>query len=286
MNQINENTNRKKVSLALGGGGAKSFAHIGVINVLRENGIEVDFLATCSAGSLVGALIATDVPIEKIKEKFREILNRVMWFKPTISKKAILSQRNYREIMKDLCGDALIEDAVIPIAIVTTNLNTGKLKAFTEGNLSDAVTASSAFPGMYKPVKIGRDYYVDGGLLDSIPADICRDYVGEDGIVITVSLDGYLSREIEKINIFSMMYRAIYIPLINNREKIIEENSDIRLNVFGFQEFNFTNWREIFRFYSMSKLEKFIKLGEEATRAQLDDIKKLLEADVKEQRNN
>lgn len=265
--------NRKKVGIAFGGGGAKSFAHIGVINVLRENDIPVDFLATCSAGSLIGALIACGLDSDKILVKFSEIVKRLSWFRPTISKKAILSQRNFGNILLDLCGDIDIEELEIPIKIVSTNLNKGSLKAFSSGNLKNAVTASSAFPGMYKPVKIGEDYYVDGGLLDSIPADICRNEVGEEGIVISISLDGHLSEKIDKINIFSMMYRAIYIPLISNRQKIIEENSDIVIRVFEHQEFNFRNWREIFRFYSVSKMEEFIKLGEEATRKQINEIR-------------
>ncbi|BEP28937.1 patatin-like phospholipase family protein [Helicovermis profundi] len=266
----------KKVGIAFGGGGAKSFAHIGVINVLRENNIPIDFIATCSAGSMIGALIANGIKSEIILNKFSEIVKRLSWFRPTISKKAILSQRNFGNIISDLCGNINIEDLNLPMKIIATNLNTGKLHVFSSGNLKNAVTASSAFPGMYKPVKIGECFYVDGGLLDSIPADVCRDEVGNEGIVISISLDGHLSRQIDKINIFSMMYRAIYIPLINNREKIIKENSDIVIKVFEHQEFNFRNWREIFRFYSSSKMENFIKLGEEAAREQIDEIKAAL----------
>ncbi len=278
MNNMENRTSKNKISLAFGGGGAKSFAHLGVVNILRKNNIPIDVLATCSAGSLIGALIATDVDQKLIKNKFSEILKRLTWFRPTVSKKAIMSQRNFKHIIVDLCGDIDIEETNIAMNIVTTNLNTGQIKVFTEGNLKDAVCASSAFPGIYKPVRMGEDYYVDGGLLDSIPADICRDRVGDEGVVISVSLDGYLSRHIEKINIFSMMYRAVYIPLINNREKIIKENSDIVINVFGHEEFNFRNWREIFRFYSMSKMEQFIKMGEDATIAKLDEIKAMCEA--------
>ncbi|MEA3424536.1 MAG: patatin-like phospholipase family protein [Bacillota bacterium] len=276
MNRIENKLTRKKVGLAFGGGGAKSFAHIGVVNVLKENNIPIDFLATCSSGSMMGALIANEVSNIAIRKKFSETLKRVSWFKPTISKKAIFSQRNIQSIIVDLCGDINIEDLKMPMNIITTNLNTGNLKAFDSGNLKDAVTASSAFPGIYKPVKIGEDYYVDGGLLDSIPADICREFVGDDGIVISISLDGHLSRTIDKINIFSMMYRAIYIPLINNREKIIKENSNIIIKVFNHQEFNFKNWREIFRFYSIARTDEFIKLGEEAAIEYLDEIKELL----------
>lgn len=272
-----KNTKKRNVSLAFGGGGAKCFAHIGVVNVLRENNIPIDFIATCSAGSLIGALIANNTSNHVIIKKFSEILKRITWFRPTISKKAIFSQRNFKNIVVDLCGDIDIEDLELPMKIVTTNLNTGKLCVFTSGSLKDAVTASSAFPGIYKPVQIGNDFFVDGGLLNNIPADICRDEVGKNGIVISVSLDGHLSNKIDRINIFSLFYRAIYIPLINNREKIIEENSDIVIKVFDHHEFNFKNWKEIFRFYSVSKMEYFIKLGEQAAKSQIDEIKKLLD---------
>lgn len=268
---------RKGVGLAFGGGGAKCFAHLGVVKVLKEHGIPIESMSTCSAGSLVGALIANEVEMPLIRKKFGEVLKRITWFRPTVSKKAIMSQRNFDNIIQDLCGDIMIEDCKIPMNIVATNLNSGQLRVFDEGNLKKAVAASSAFPAIYKPVKIENDYYVDGGLLDSIPADICREKVGDNGIVVSISLDGYLSREIEHINIFSLMYRAVYIPLINNREKVIRENSDVIINVFGHQEFNFKNWREIFRFYSMNKMERFIEMGEIAALDKLDEIKKLIE---------
>jgi len=273
---MEKNDNRRKIGLAFGGGGAKSFAHLGVVKVLRENDIPIDFLATSSAGSLIGALIANDIPIKEIKSEFYQILRRIIWFRPTLSKKAIMSQRNFKNIILDLCGDINIEESKIPIKIIATNLNTGKLHIFDKGNLKDAVCASSAFPSIYKPVQIGEYYYVDGGILDSIPADVCREELGEDGIVISVSLDGYLSKHIEKINIFSMMYRTIYIPLINNREKTIAENSDVIIKIFKDHEFNFKNWREIFRFYSPARMEMFIKMGEDEARKYVEEIKELL----------
>jgi NTE family protein len=267
---------RKKIGLAFGGGGAKSFAHIGVVNVLKENGIPIDFIATCSAGSLMGALIGHEVEMDRIRKKFGEIIKRITWLRPTISKKAIMSQRNFNHIIEELIGDVDIESSKIPMKIVTTNLNTGELAVFSKGSLKLAVAASSAFPGIYKPVKIGEDYFVDGGLLDSIPADICRAELGEDAIVISITLDGHLSREIEKINIFSLMYRTIYIPVIHNRIKTTRENSDVIIHAFGHQEFTFRNWREIYKFYSMNKMEEFIRVGEEAAYSHLDEIKALM----------
>lgn len=273
---MKKNDNRKKIGLVFGGGGAKSFAHLGVAKVLKENDIPIDFLVTSSAGSLIGALIANEIPIEEIKNEFYQMLRRIIWFRPTLSKKAIMSQRNFKNIITNLCGDINIEESKIPIKIIATNLNTGKLKIFDKGNLKDAVCASSAFPSIYKPVKIGEYYYVDGGILDSIPADVCREELGDDGIVISLSLDGYLSKNIERINIFSIMYRTIYIPLINNREKTINENSDVIIKIFKDHEFNFKNWREIFRFYSPAKMEMFIKMGEKEAIQHVDEIKKLL----------
>ncbi len=274
--QIHEIRRKNKVGVAFGGGGAKAFAHIGVIHVLKEYGIPIDCLATCSAGSLMGSLIAMEIPTDIIKSKFAEILKRLSWFRPTVSKKAILSQRNFRNIVVDLCGDIDLNSTKIPIKMVATNLGTGELKVFHEGSMKDIVVASSAFPGIYKPVMFDGEYFVDGGLLDSIPADVCRKQLGENGLVIAVSLDGQLSPRVENTHIFGIMYRSLYIPLIHNRERTIQEYADVTIKVFRHHEFTFKNWKEIFRFYDAVKVEEFIRLGEEATRESIPQILKML----------
>lgn len=268
---------KKKLGLALGGGGAKSFAHLGVIDVLREAGIVIDVLATCSSGSVIGALAANNVPTERIKKEFYSMTNRAGWFLPKFSRRGLLSQRGIRKILEELCGDISIQESGIPLHIITTNLNSGELCILDEGNLADAVCASTAFPGMYPPVEINHQLLVDGGILNSIPADICRREVGDEGVVIAITLDGYLGEKIDRRNMFSITYRSIYISLFHNRKSIIKANSDIVLDIFNESEFNFKNWKELLSFYSLKKMESFYELGRVKAIENLDEIKRVLE---------
>ena len=109
--------------------------------------------------------------------------------------------------------------------------------------------------------------------MNSVPADICRERVGKVGLVISVSLDDKLNSRIYKKNTFGIVYRSLYIPLIANRKKIISENSDIIINVFNDQDFNFSNWRDTLRFYSENKMQEFYLRGREEANKRIEEIK-------------
>ena len=268
-------TKRKKVGIVFGGGGAKSFAHMGVVKVFEENDIPIDVLTTCSGGSIIGALIACGISIEDIKKEFYKITKKINWLRPNVSTKGFLSQKNIKNILFHFCGNKNIEDLNISLSIVATNLSKGKLKVFTKGNLIEAVCASSAFPGIYPPVEIDGELYVDGGVLNSIPADVCRNIVGKDNVVISISLDESL-QEVDKNNVFSIVHKSIYIPILKRRQHIIRENSDININIFEDRPFNIKNWRDILRFYSEKKMEYFFRKGEIEANKVINDIKKII----------
>lgn len=273
LSELNLISQNKKVGLALGGGGAKSFAHLGVIKVLQENNIPIDYLATCSGGSIMGSMIAGGVSVDDIMDEFYKTVKKINWLRPKINMQGFISQQNIKSILMKFNKDSSIEDLSIPLGIVATNLNEGKLRVITEGNLISAVCASSAFPGIYQPVEIEGDLYVDGGVLNSTPADVCREKVGKQGLVISISLDDKLNSRIYKKNTFGIVYRSLYIPLIANRKKIISENSDIIINVFNDQDFNFSNWRDTLRFYSENKMQEFYLRGREEANKRIEEIK-------------
>lgn len=266
----------KKLALILGGGGAKSFAHLGVIKVLQENNIPIDLLVTCSGGSIIGALVASGISIEEIKKEFYKKTRRINWFTLKINRKGFLSQKNIQSILSHLGADIDIQDTKIPIRIVATNLNLGKLRIFKSDSLKTAVCASVAFPGIYKPVKIGDYFFVDGGVLNSIPSDIGSREIGHGNITITVNLDNVLNGELNESNIFQVVYRSIYIPMISRRKKVVKKNSDLVIEPFKDKNFNFRNWTDILRFYSVKKMESFYKLGVRETEKKVDRIKLLL----------
>ncbi len=266
----------KKLALILGGGGAKSFAHLGVIKVLQENNIPIDLLVTCSGGSIIGALIASGANIEEIKKEFYKKTRRINWFTLKLSRKGLLSQKNIQSILKHLGADIDIRDTKIPIRIMSTNLNLGELKIFKSGSLKKAVCASVAFPGIYKPVKIGDYLFVDGGVLNSIPADIGSREIGRGNVTVTINLDYILNGEINESNVFQIIHRSIYIPMISRRKEIVKKNSDIILEPFKDKNFGFKNSADILRFYSVKKMETFYQLGVEEAEKKINQIKLLL----------
>ena len=269
--------NMKEVGLVLGGGGARCFAHLGIIEVLQENNVPINCIVSSSMGSIIGALVANEVPIEDIKKEFFKLTNRLNWFKPTISKSGFISQSNIKKILKELLLEKNIENSKINLSIVATNLSSAKLNVFDNGNIIDAVCASSAFPGIYPAVEINNNIFVDGGILNNVPADICRKKIGPNNIVISSVLEGsfYASSNYHS-NPFSVIWRSIYIPLIKSREKITEENSDIILKPLNQIEFNFHNWKDILKFYDVKLMENFYQKGREEMLKNLPLLNKLL----------
>jgi len=268
---------RPKIGIVLGGGGAKAFAHLGIIDELRENKIPIDYIVSSSMGSLVGVLIANNVSSEEIKKEFYQLTSRVHWLKPTISRRSFMSQAIIIKLLKKLITKKNIEDLNIPISIVATDLIDGEQHIFSKGDIIQAVCASSAYPGIYNPVKIDNMILFDGGIVNNIPADICRKKIGKNNIVISCILDdSFKATEKSLDSQFKILFRAIYTPVIKSRQKIINKNSDIIIKPFKDFEFTFNSWQEIFKFYNIGKLEEFYNLGRLETKKHIKQIKKKL----------
>jgi NTE family protein len=275
MGNINET---KKIGLVLGGGGARCFAHLGVIKVLQENNIPINCIASSSMGSIIGALIANEVPIQDIKKEFYKRLTRINWLKPHFSTNGFISQSNVKKLLNKLIINKNIECSKIPLSIIATNLDKAETVTFEKGNLVTAVCASCAFPGIYPSVVINNNNFVDGGVLNNIPADICRKKIGKKNIVISSILEGeFYNLSNKKNNTFSVVWRSIYIPLIKSREKIVKDNSDIMLYPLKEISFNFHNWKDILKFYNVQLLENYYQKGEKEMEKNLPLLKKLIE---------
>ena len=267
----------KKIAIALGGGGARSFAHLGMIEELQNNNIPINYISSSSMGSIIGILIANGVPISDIKKEFYKKIRRLNWFRPHFSKNGLMSQSNITNLLKKLLPQTEIENSKIPISIVATNLNTGKLHLFEKGDAIKSTCASCAFPGIYKPITIDNQFMVDGGISNNVPADICRQKIGKDNIVISSMLEGPFDDSLESLNNrYRIVWRAIYIPLIRSRVKIVKENSDVILKPLNKTYFNFHNWRDILKFYNVKKMEHYYQKGKEEAQKKMPLIKKLL----------
>ena len=177
-----------KIGLALGGGAARGFAHIGVIQVLEEAGIKPDLVVGTSAGSLVAAIYAsgkTGAQLQTVAETMEEAA-LTDWTLPFLSRGMLRGEALARYVSSQV-GGKTIESFPMPLGIVATDLHSGQGVLFMRGDTATAVRASSAVPAVFQPVKIGTREYVDGGLVSPVPVRYARQMGAEVVIAVDIS---------------------------------------------------------------------------------------------------
>lgn len=206
--EATKTTNRPKIGLALGGGGTRGAAHVGVLRVLKEEGIPIDYISGTSIGAIVGGLYSAGVSVDTLEEKFLDcslmkafmtvplsvrliaapvmLIPRVIGFHPY---DGLYRGNKFRKYLIKSAPEheRNIEDLHIPFSAISLNIVDGKPFAITSGSLGYALQASSAVPGLRKPVQIGQRLLVDGGVVDNIPVDQAK-AMGAD-FVIAVDVD-------------------------------------------------------------------------------------------------
>ncbi len=162
-----------RIGLALGGGAARGFAHIGVIQVLEEQGIKVDLVAGTSAGSLVAALYASGKSGNEMAQLAETMDEGAItdWAFPT---RGLIRGEALARYVREKTGNKLIEQMPLPLGILATELSDGSPILFRTGDTGTAVRASSSVPAVFQPVKIGNREYVDGGLVAPVPVRFAR----------------------------------------------------------------------------------------------------------------
>ncbi len=177
-----------RIGLALGGGAARGFAHVGVIQVLEEAGIRPVLVAGTSAGSLVAAIYASGKngkQLQHVAETMEEA-TITDWTLPLFNRGMLRGDALARYVNGQV-GARLIEDMPLPLGIVATDLNSGQSMLFQRGDTGTAVRASSSVPAVFHPVRIsGRDY-VDGGLVSPVPVRAARQMGAELVIAVDIS---------------------------------------------------------------------------------------------------
>ncbi|WP_028919249.1 patatin-like phospholipase family protein [Pseudoxanthomonas suwonensis] len=174
-----------RIGLALGGGAAKGFAHIGVIKMLEANGLKPDVVAGTSAGSVVGALYAGGMDPFQLQEK-AVALDEASIRDVRLFGGGLVQGVALQDYVNAQVGKRPIERLRKPFAAVATRLETGERTVFVRGNTGQAVRASSSVPGVFEPVTIGQYQYVDGGVVSPVPVDAARQ-LGAD-VVIAVDI--------------------------------------------------------------------------------------------------
>ncbi len=184
---------RPTIALALGSGAARGWAHIGVINALRERGIQVDMVCGTSIGALVGAAHAAG-QLAQLESWVRALKwqDVVGFLDLTLSKGGVIQGRRVFEELRQHYRVERIEDLQLPFGAVATNLNSGLEVWLREGSVVEAVRASASLPGLFTPVYHNGHWLVDGGLVNPVPVSLCRAM----GAELVIAVDLFLQRSI------------------------------------------------------------------------------------------
>jgi NTE family protein len=179
-----------RLGLALGGGAARGFAHVGVIQALEEAGLRPSHVAGTSAGSLVAALYAsgkTPAELVRVAESMQEA-EITDWMLPILNRGALRGEALAKYVNTQVGGKTM-EQMQIPLGIVATDLGNGQAITFRRGNTGAAVRASSAVPAVFQPVRLGDREYVDGGLVSPVPVRQTREMGANFVIAVDISSD-------------------------------------------------------------------------------------------------
>lgn len=261
---------RKTIGLALSGGAARGFAHLGVLKALTEHHIPVDFVSGTSAGSIAGAAFASGLSIDEIAELGKQM----SWFRMTgfsYSVKGLLSNQAMGEFLRRHFRADKFEDLAIPFAAVTCDLETGEEVVLKEqGDLIAAVRASCALPGVFTPIEIDGRTLIDGGVISNVPTKAVKKLGAEIVIAVDVMASGatYWGSPSTLIGVFfqsAMMLLRAASKAHHYRADvvIIPKIAHLRPDEIG-------------------RMDEFIKAGEEAALEKIDEIKKLLAGEPKD----
>jgi NTE family protein len=263
---------KKTVGLALGSGGFRGFAHIGVIRSLEKHGISIDYLS----GTSVGAWVAASYAIFKDSDKLENDLtnkprdNWSMLFDLSWAP-GIISGQKFSIFLKKNLENKKFVDVKIPLKIVATDLITGNEHVFEEGDIAQAVRASTSIPLVFKPMLFNDELLVDGGLCNPVPCDIAKK-MGAD-IVIGVNL--YSKNEFikKKLNVANVVSRSgtigmHYLAQASMKEADVAIEMDIS---------KYTEQSSLAQYFTKEIGDEIIKIGEMTADKFIPQIKALLE---------
>jgi NTE family protein len=246
-----------KIGLVLSGGGARGFAHLGVIKALNENGIIPEVISGTSAGAIVGSLYADGYTPDEIL-KIMNLNGRLQYFSPTVPRGGLLQISGIEKILREKLRAKTFCELKIPLYVAATDLNSGRAVYFSEGDLLMPVIASASIPVLFKPVIINGIQYVDGGVLDNLPVkpieQQCRFLIGS-----FVNPTGHESE------ITSLMHIAVRTFLLSMSKELNEKSKKLDLLIAPQQLKNY-------KILDPEKAEEVFMIGYKATKEKLSEI--------------
>ena len=244
---MHEHIMRKhKLGLALSGGGARGFAHIGVLKLLDECGLHPNIIVGTSAGALMGVLYADGYKPDEIMTLFngREFSE---FASMQIPKMGLFDSSKFHKFIKKIVRAKDLSELQIPAIVMTTNLDKGEAHAFTQGPIPEILTASCSVPIIFNPVKIDGTHYVDGGLFNNFPASIIRN---ECDAVIGSNVSPVVPDKYKK-TIVGIAERSYHYLFKANTDKD-REICDILIETDKFSDY---------KMFDMDKVENIVQIG-------------------------
>ena len=285
---------KKRIGLALGGGGARGLTHIGVLMVLEREGIPIDLIVGTSIGALVGGAYASGISPDELRKRMNAYLNspefqssamkafetarakgalgltariqtylrNTFYLIQAMFKPGILPNEDFQTIINYFIPDIQIEETRIPFRAVATDLVSGKEITFSKGPLRQAVMASCAVPGAIAPLKEGERLLSDGGIISLVPSSVARQE-GAD-IVIAVAVDRDIDPE--ELRTVVDVYQRVNEIMSEKLKNYELANADVVI----LPEVGDLHWSDF------SEAINLIDVGEKAAREKLDDIRNVM----------
>ena len=233
-----------KIGIALSGGGARGFAHLGALQALNERGIFPNIVSGTSAGSIAGLFYAAGISpqdtLKILKSKSLFHFARPMWLKP-----GLMNLDGFRELLLDNITARTFADLKLEFMACASNLNTGKAEYLNEGNVIDSVIASASIPFFFNPMQIGDFHYADGGIIDNLPI---RPLLGKCDKIIAISISSLIETA-DVDSIVKVAARSFQMSILKHDEKMIAQ-CDLFIEpkaIMDYQLFDFDKAEEMYQ---------------------------------------
>jgi len=307
INRLAREIGQRRVGIALSSGGAKGLAHIGVIQVLEENGLEVDVIAGSSMGAYVGAIWAHGYTGEAMERIARELEGRFGLFHlldPVLPPREgfIRARKTARRLQRSI-GDARFSDLIRPLRVVATEMETMERVVFSSGKVAAAVEASIAIPGICVPVRIDGETYIDGGIADPLPVDVLVEMGIERVIAVnTIPTPEQLRRFVDEKGgaepapapaspVSRFLQRHLnYFAHGNILDTLFRSTHGVQMRVaeMACREADVVLWAIAAdaKWHDFTNPGKYIALGRKVAEAHLPELKALIKGDGDEPQNN
>lgn len=264
--------NSKKIGIALGSGGIRGFALIGVLQALQDNHIPINFISGSSSGSLVASHYALYQDPKLLKEEIVRAAKskKLPGFLDLGLRGGLVKGNKFTDFVDYLFGKKTFLETKIPLRIMATDLTDGGACVFAEGKIAFSVQASSTVPVLFEPIKHRGHVFVDGGLSDPVPVDVLKK-IGAD---FTIAVNLYHRKEFvnRRFTVVKVALRSSRIALYNLAQASIK-NADV---VIAPDMSQFTGDNNFKKYLTEEMINKMVSVGYQETLKHLEAIKKAL----------